>query len=131
MWMAAKKSDQRLRWERYLRIKNSVKQRHQKFMYLQSSNKLAVFGSYVQVFSNTPEVVEAAKGELMARYSETKVLLRSLKVELSPPEFIVKEEDLFVRSVAWRAAADKPLTIEMQRKIALRRKRARRARLNV
>ena len=134
--MAAKKSDQRMRWERYLRIQQRVQQRHQKFMYFRESNGPAVYGSYLQVTSSAPEALEEATRELMVRYNHTKFFLRSLKIELSPPEFTIKEIGLlsngqYGSTVAWRAVSDKPLTIEMQRTVALRRKRARRARLNV
>ena len=132
--MAAKKSEQRLRWEAYLRIKHRLQQRSQKFIYRRDPRPRAVIGSYIQVCPATPEAIEEAKRDLMKRYNHTKSYFRSLNIELSPPEFNVKDPTLlssghYCTSVAWRAVANKPLTNEVKRKIALRQKRMRRVRL--
>lgn len=132
--MAAKKSEQRLRWEAYLRIKHRLQQQYQKFLYRRDPSCPAIFGSYVQVLPYTPETVEEAKYDLMKRYNHTKFFLRSLKIELSPPEFTVKgpyllSDGRYGASVAWRAAANKPMTNEVKRKMALRQKRMRRVRI--
>lgn len=133
--MAAKKSEQRLHWEAYLRIKHRLQQRSQKFIYRRDNlSRRAIFGSYVQVAPATPEAIEEANRDLMKRYNHTKSFLRSLNIELSPPELNVKDPNLlssghYCTSVAWRAVASKPLTNEVKRKIALRQKRMRRAAL--
>lgn len=130
--MAAKKSDQRLRWERYLRIQQRVQQRHQKFMYFKHDEP-PMYGSYLKVHSNNGEDVHKAKSELMAIYMRTKVLLKSVGVELSPPEFKTTKPAGVTpyTTVAWRAMASKIVPVEAQRKLEIRRKRARRARLHV
>lgn len=128
--MAAKKSDQRLRWERYLRIKNRVNHRHNKFLYIKQDEP-PMYGSYLKVYTNNGKDVHEAKGKLMAIYMRTKVLLKSVGVELSPPEFKTTKPagTTPYTTVAWRAKTDKIVPVEAQRKIALRKKRARRAKL--
>lgn len=134
--MAAKKSEQRLRWERYLahaRVHERAKQHRLKYIYTKDSTRLPLYGSFVRVWPCNAESINHAKLRLEQLYFKTKVKLKSLGIELSPPEWKVKEADIqcgeLYGTVAWKACADMSVSNEDQRKIALRKKRMRRVRI--
>ena len=130
--MAAKKSEQRLRWERwlaYVRTQERVRQRIQKFIYKMDPCAVPLYGSYLNVWPNDEENIQKARANLEVIYLKTKVKFKRVGVSLSPPEWIVKQADLQMgncyTTVGWKACADKNVGNEAQRKLALRHKRAR------
>lgn len=134
--MAAKKSEQRLRWERYLayvKTHERAKQHRLKYIYTKDLTRLPLYGSFERVWPCNAENINLAKLRLEQLYYKTKVKLKSLGIELSPPEWRVKEADIqcgdIYGTVAWKACADMSVSNEGQRKIALRQKRMRRVRI--
>lgn len=139
--MAAKKSEQRLRWERYLCTGSWGNTSPQKFLYLKSDNP-PQYARWMRFHSETE--LHIATIQLTVDYLRVKALLRAIGgVELSPPAWKVKQPEHWTAkigpehgwvtvnagTVAWKAVAEEALTNEAKRKIALNRKRARRAAL--
>lgn len=136
--MAARKSEQRLRWERYLRIRNGRHKPVSRFLYLKSDNS-PQYGRWMKFRSETE--LHIATIQLTVDYLRIKALLRVIGgVDLSPPMWKVKQPEHWTTkigpehgwftveagTVAWKAVAEEALTNEAKRKIALNRKRARR-----
>ena len=106
-----------------------------KFIY-KTAHKPHVYGNYINIHDFRQDLIDSAKDALYRQsYLPLKAVLSKHGICLSEPTWIFrKHSECFLwydptGSVGYKATTDNPITIEAYRRMAIARKRIRRAKL--